>query len=480
MEIMSKQKSFDSGIRYVLFQCVVLLGLMTAVSVSNAGTDSSAEVMALETAVHAAQRNDPWLMKNRHRQNAVESMSIAVGTLPDPKISLSLANLPADTLEFDQEAMTQFKVGVSQMFPRGDTLEIKQQQLELTGTQFPFQRQDRKARVAVMVSQLWLEAYKAQESIALIEKDRPLFEQLADVAEASYSSALGRTRQQDIIRAQLELTKLDDRLTKLKQQKEAAIESLSEWLSDNFRHEYVVGETNADPVIPLPGLTLPGELPDIKMLNPSLYTAETVTDPQVLYGYFSQHPSVLALEQKIKASDVNIELAKQKYKPEWGLRASYGYRDDAPNGSDRADFLSVGVTFDLPLFTGKRQDKQVESATSQALSVKTDKWFLLRKMIAGFEKTRTQLARLDERDSLFQSALLPQVHEQAEASLTAYTNDDGDFAEVVRARIAELNAQVDALNIRVEKQKTIVQLNYYFMKSADDIVTADLRSGETK
>ena len=55
--------------------------------------------------------------------------------------------------------------------------------------------------------------------------------------------------------------------------------------------------------------------------------------------------------------------------------------------------------------------------------------------------------------------------EQAEASLTAYTNDDGDFAEVVRARIAELNAQIDALNIDVERQKTIVQINYYFTAS---------------
>jgi hypothetical protein len=50
--------------------------------------------------------------------------------------------------------------------------------------------------------------------------------------------------------------------------------------------------------------------------------------------------------------------------------------------------------------------------------------------------------------------------EQAEASLTAYNNDDGDFAEAVRARIAELNAKIDALGIAVERLQVITHMNY--------------------
>jgi hypothetical protein len=46
----------------------------------------------------------------------------------------------------------------------------------------------------------------------LIERDRVLFEQLVDIVKASYSSAQGNTRQQDVIRAQLELARLDDSL----------------------------------------------------------------------------------------------------------------------------------------------------------------------------------------------------------------------------------------------------------------------------
>jgi outer membrane protein TolC len=173
--------------------------------------------LALQNVIKIAVLNDSWLKGNEYSQEAIEESSIAAGTYADPKVTIGAANIPTDTFDLNQEAMTQLKVGISQMFPRGDSLEIRQEQLKLQASQYPYQREDRKGKLTVQIAQLWLEAYKAQESIALIEKNRSLFEQLADIAESSYSSAFGKTRQQDIIRAQLELTKLEDRLTLLKQ-----------------------------------------------------------------------------------------------------------------------------------------------------------------------------------------------------------------------------------------------------------------------
>ena len=450
----------------VFFQLICIIGLSSAfIGITQAGE----KTLTLFEAAQAAQLNDPWLVGNRHSQEAIESMSVAAGTLPDPTVSLGLVNVPTDTFDFDQEPMTQAKVGVTQMFPRGSSLAIKRKQLETVGSQFPFQRLDRKAKIVVTVSQLWLSAYNAQESIALIEKDRPLFEQLADVAEASYSAALGRTRQQDIVRAQLELTRLDDRLTVLKQKQEMFMEKLSEWLSDYFREEYSYSSTAVTTLL-WSRLALNKSLPDIKMLQQSLYLSNKEIDPQHLFEYFSKHPTLLALDREIEASKIGIDLARESYKPAWGVNASYGYREDTPNGQDRADFASLGVTFDLPFFTGNRQDKQVQASVSQAEALKTKKWSMLRKMIAGFENARAQLKRLNERQKLYHDQLLPQMSEQAEASLTAYTNDDGDFAEVIRSRIAELNAQIDALTIDVERQKSIIELNYYFADSADEII----------
>lgn len=436
------------------------------------------KVLTLNMVTRSAQDNDPWLVGNRHQQDSIESLSVASGTLPDPKVSIGLANLATDTADFNQEGMTQFKVGIMQTFPRGDSLSIKRKNLELMSSQYPYLRQDRRAKVIVNVAHQWLDAYKAQESIALIERDRSLFEQLADVAEASYSAAFGNTRQQDIVRAQLELTRLEDRLTVLNLQRDVALQRLSEWLSTDFVPQqagvireggYVMGGL----------LSLDKNLPDIKLIKPNLYHSEVPIQSQLLYPYFEAHASVRGLEQKIEASATGIELARQKYKPEWSVNASYGYRDEDLMGNERADLFSVGVSFDLPIFTANKQDKEVQSALSSTEALRAEKWLMLRKMMASFETSKAQLLRLDQRSTLYKDKLLPQMHDQAEASLTSYTNDDGDFSEVVRARIAELNANIDALGIDVDRQKSRVQLNYFLMTDPNQIIASRTNTSGT-
>ena len=408
------------------------------------------EPLKLEQAVALAVDADPWLTGSQFTQEALNDEAIAAATLPDPRVSLMAGNFPVDTFDLNQEAMTQLSVGVSQMFPRGDSLALAQHQKQQLAEQHPLLRLDRKAKVSAMVSQLWLEAFKAQESIRLIEQDRALFEQLVDAAKAGYSSALGRARQQDVIRAQLELTRLEDRLTMLRQQQQAAQKRPTEWIG-------APATVPLAPVLPTQSLSRPLSVPTIKQAS-----------EHTRYEWIRHHPALRALDQRIDATQTGVDLAKQKYKPEWGLTAQYGYRDSDPMGRDRADLFSVGVTFDLPLFTGNRQDKEVSAAVNRTEAIKTEKHLLGRRLMAELETASVQLARLDERQALYADQLLPQMAEQAEASLTAYNNDDGDFAEAVRARIAELNAKVDALAIAVDRQKTIAQINYLLAEASFD------------
>ena len=156
------------------------------------GTVQAQNALSLEKTISIAQHNDLWLIKNKYQQKSTESLSVAAGQLPDPKVSLAFLNFPTDTFNFGQEPMTQFKLGVSQMFPRGNTLALKKEQLELKSNIFPFQRINRSEQVKVIVSNLWLDAYKAQESITLIEKNRSLFEQLSEVFSYSFCLSFNR------------------------------------------------------------------------------------------------------------------------------------------------------------------------------------------------------------------------------------------------------------------------------------------------
>ena len=405
--------------------------------------------LTLSTAVAMAHANDPWLDGSRYREQATEALGVAAGELPDPDVSIGFANLPVDGFDFGTEPMTQFKVAVSQAFPRGDTRKLKQQQLREVGGQHPYMRENRRAEVTTLVSTLWLEAYRNQEAIRRIEEDRTLFEHLVELAESNYASAMGKTKQQDMIRAQLELTQLEDRLTRLRQEKETMLARLSEWLADDRSDDFPVSR----------------DLPQIlsQACLEAINSGEL--DDARLVATLLAHPKVKGLQQKIAASNTGIELAKQKYKPQWDINVGYGYRADDRAGRSRSSLVSLGVTFDLPLFPSNRQDQETQAAMATERATHMDKALAVRSMRAAFDASRARLRRLNQRRALYEDRLLQEVHDQAEASLTAYTNDAGDFSEVVHARIVELNANIDFLNINIDRLKAIAELGYFFVSA---------------
>ena len=421
------------------------------------GTAASAHSneLSLKQALDYALDNEPWLKANKYQQVAVQAQSLAAGTLPDPVLTLGLMSLPTDGYAFDQEGMTQLKVAVSQMFSRGNSLELKQQALAQSAQQYPWLRADRLAQVKTIIIESWLNAYRAQQSIALIEQDKALFTQLIDITESSYASSVGKTRQQDIIRAQLELTRLEDKLVMLEQQFESAKKRMSQWLPMSMLTQPVSAKR--------------GEI------KPLVDFAELKFEQ--LMPLLMKHPAIVAIEQSIAAKQTEVAVAKQGYKPQLGVNMGYGYRDDTPTGDSRADLFSIGISIDLPLFTDNRQDQQVNAAIAVAESVKTEKLIALQKLKGMYFKEFSQLTRLQQRDALYQTKLLPQMAEQAQATLNAYTRDDGDFSEVMRARISELNAKIDALNIQIDQQIIIARLNYY-ASSKDIVVMAELLAGE--
>lgn len=277
----------------------------------------------------------------------------------------------------------------------------------------------------------------------MIERDRVLFENLVDVAESMYTSGMGKTRQRDLVRAQLELSQLDERLSVLRQQRDVARAQLNKWLT--------LAETQQP---------IDTRLPLLQFDKVEGVAVVDAGDAQINAALLA-HPIIRSLDQQLIASETAIDLAQQQYRPQWAVKAGYGYRDDDPIGADRSDFFSLALSVDLPLFVSSRQDQQLRAAVSTSAALKADKALALRALKAEFVAAKARWQRLGDRQKLYEDRLLLQIHDQAEASLTAYTNDDGDFTEVVRAHIGELNAHVDLLNIRVDRLKTLAQLNYF-------------------
>lgn len=420
------------------------LGMATMLAISALPAVAQQE-LGLTSAIEIAIQNDPWLQGSVYQEQALREEAVAQGSLPDPRLTLGLANLPTDTFDLGQEAMTQTTVGITQRFPRGDSRRIaKARVLQMASIQ-PRQRDNRELKVTETVTHLWLDVWRAQQSVQLIESSRGLFEQLEDVAQAGYRSATMSARQQDVIRASVELTRLDDRLTALSAELSSSREALAEWVGAWV--DEIAG--------------IRADLLAVDDAIPSYLTALSANgSPKVDSALAIDHPMIRATDELIEVRTLEVDLAKQAYKPEWSLSAQYGYRDRAPNGQDRADLFSVGISVDLPLFTSNRQDRNLKASVARAETVKTERMLQLRQLQASARSALARIERLDERITRYRETLLPQMEQQAEAALSAYNSDDGDFAEAVRARIAELNARIELVQMVAERARSQASFDY--------------------
>lgn len=430
--------------------------------------------MLLPFLVREAIARDEWITSSQYVASALQEEALASEKLPDPKFSLGIANMPLDSFDFNQEAMTQLKFSVSQMLPRGDTLSLKKQSWMQKSQLTQMKQFERAAQIERDVSLLWLETYEAQQSIVLIETNRGLFEQLLEVSQASYSSALGRTRQGDIIKAELELIRLEDRLTGLALKKQAKYADLGHWVTN--LEQWIVPKQ-------LPQILLKqAQFFDDLVLNSNQKNIvesdnrkSTSWSDKVIAKQLMAHPRIKWVGEKARLAQTATSLAKQAYQAQWGLNASYGYRDDVDSGMARSDFLSLGITLDMPIFSKKAQDSVVKAKQLQGLSIQFEQSLKLKQMLAKYRVIQEKVDKLNQRKSLYQTSLIPQLEQQESVLLAAYNSNDGPFSDVIKARIESLNAQVEVLVIQVALQKQKAEFNYLFAR-VDDFELADNQS----
>lgn len=410
-------------------RCGWLLALI-AVSLSPA-LYAQERVLTLAEAVAAALARDPLTARYLELAAGYEAEAVADGQLPDPSLQVGLLNFPTDTFARDQEPMTQVQVGVRQAFPPGDSLAIKSSR---TGalSEAEVERSRARAREVVQaVRENWIELHYWLQAEQVVSANRSLFEQLSDITSRQY--AAGRHNQQDVIRAELELNTLDDRITEIRTRQETSRAELVKWVGTAAEGTLHDG---------LPGLPQVPERPQLE-------------------SQLKDHPLLEVEQALVQVQQRDVELAREAYKPGFSVGVSYGARSGSgADGSDRPDFASATLSVELPLFTEKRQDQRLAASQRRQAAAtlgRDEKYLQLRRMLAV---NLSEQQRLQERLRLYRNKLLPQAAHSTEASLSAYQNDRTDFTALMRARMTELEVRLRALRLEADLAKVNAKLLY--------------------
>lgn len=407
--------------RRVLFSIAALL-LLPLVARAEI-TLQDAERMALES--------DPVVKADQARAEALQDDAVASGSLPDPKINFGVFNLPLDSFSFTENPTTQARLGITQAFPRGSTLEYRQRKTEWQSRARLERSDDEKRKVQREVRDKFLEVYFQVRAADIIRSSQKLFRQLVEITRAQFAS--GRVSQQDVLNAQLELSRLRDRETRIKTTEEINRASLEQWVGRAAWEEL----DRAFPRLP------------------------AIPDEETILQSLDRHPVLKMKNAQVEASNQAIQIAREQYKPGWNVGVQYRQRfGENPDGTSRSNMMAALVTFDLPLFTGQRQDKRLSASQKKASAAKLDRVDTRRKLNSILQAEYARWQRLAEREELYRTNLLREATANANAALNAYQSGTTEFTTLMRARLTELNVRLEELRIRVDRAKAQARLLY--------------------
>jgi len=418
------------GIRFSL----VLLFLV-AVSSPAWAEDSTGREDPLRSLVQEALERNPDLASLLSSAEAKEKRILPAGSLPDPMLSLAFSNLPVDDFTFDKEPMTSRDIGIVQAIPFPGKRSLKEEIARLEALQAADRVESLRNLVRFRVKKSFFLLLQNREVTRLTEKNKALLGELLAVANSRY--AVGKAPQQDLFKAQVEISRLENMLIALRKRRVNLLADL------NTLRDRPVG-TPVD---------LPSSYPVPEVL---------LSEEELLDIAKESNPDLKKAGDAVKQKETALALARKGILPNFQVGAAYKFREDARNGTERPDFFSAAVGISLPIWYGRKQDKEVEAAVRDLSSMQSgyrNAWNAVRNRVRDITADVTALtASL----SLFDTGLLPQARESVASSLSAYQVGKVEFTSVLLGQIALFQQEIErekteqGLSVRVAQLELVV------------------------
>ncbi len=385
------------------------------------------------------------------QSQAMRESGVASSTLMDPKLKVGFGGLPVDSFKFDEDPMTNISVGLMQEFERGSSLDLQQRKANRQADGMRFQVQQRELEVANSITKLWLELGFQQQASQILQQNKVLLTELVSFIRTNYS--LGKSEAQDLLQAELQVSKVDEKLQANLQMQQRIISQFSEWLGNQW--------LAADSQLQASN----------QLLWPKLDSQLSTTQSgkqQNYYRALNTHPMVAMVQANIEASRTQVDIADAAYAPKFGVEVMYAYRQaNNMRGEPTSDLVSAYLTMDIPLFTGNRQDKNKSAAKYQMGAAQAQRDQLLLQMNAKVNTLLVDRDNLQQRLQRYQSTLMSQAKARTQAVERGYQNNTTQFNDVITATSDELALQLEQVRLQTDLQ--LVNSNLAYLLNGFDI-----------
>ncbi len=354
-------------------------------------------VVSVDALVAEALEKNPEIQAAQKRVEAALLRPSQVSSLPDPMVSLisNSVKYPLPGFGVGREVIANIGVMASQGIPAPGKLKLRAdvayKDAEMEREQF----HTVELNVATRVKTAYYKLSYAQTARRILEKNRELLQQILRVTEARYT--VGKAAQQDLFKAQMQLSVLETKVLRLTQESRMAQQEIGAVLGHAFN----------------------GTAAELK----AFVFLDTLDE---LAQAADAHSPILARERKsIQKMEVAVNLARKDYQPDYTFSAGYY------NMGLMAPMFMLRADISLPAFyfrkqrpavaeavTNVREARHVYQAAGQSLRLKIQDDYLA-------ATTADKLLRI------YSETVIPQAGLALESSLASYETGTVDFLSVL-------------------------------------------------
>ncbi|PKN63052.1 MAG: hypothetical protein CVU57_21310 [Deltaproteobacteria bacterium HGW-Deltaproteobacteria-15] len=388
----------------------------------------------LDALVQEALASNPDILAAKERHEVYAERVPRAGALEDPMLGFGIVNLP-NSFDFRAEDMTMKEVSISQALPfpgkRAAMRAAAGEEAEAVSNEV-----DEKAVTLVReVKNAYWDLSHIYRSTEVTQRNKGILESLARIAESQYS--VGEGIQQDVLKAQVEISRMVDELIMLGQQKLAQEARICSLL--NRSGDCLIGE--------------PEEL---------VFRKYPTTLQDLQRDALEANPTLARMKNMIEAKQKELRVAKLDYYPDFRVRFAYGQRDSArdPEGIEmnRRDMVTGMVEVNLPIFTKSKQDRKVaetladiRSVEAQYNNMKNEIFFMIANMSSMLQRAERQL-------DLYRTGIIPQAGAQLKSALSAYTVNKVDFMSLLDSQMTLYRYELEYHGALTEYEKSLASL----------------------
>ena len=381
--------------------------------------------------VDKALSGNPSLSSMQERIRMKENAAVRAGALDDPKAWVGISNVPVNSWSFREEDMTGKEFGISQMLPYPGRRENSSGIVAKEKEQAEFELAEMRNMLRADVKMAYSELSTVRAQAEVVRQLRVILDQVVRISTDMF--AVGKGRQPDVLRGQVEFQKMREMLLMLENREKVL----------SIRLNTIAALPEEEPVPALDNLA---------EFSPR-YNAE---DLRAIYR--AERPARQAVQARIAKGTLSVLHAEHEYKPDFEVSTSYMQRDAMPDGTRRSDMFSAMVSMTLPIWRKGKIEPGIRAMTAEKEMAIRDEETLDAEAANTIDGSLASLSNFAAVAKLYRTTLIPQAEQSNQSNLEAYQVAKIDFPMLMDSLMAVLNFRKEYLGMVGELHMTKARL----------------------